>query len=49
MCFDRKEEPQLAEERQSEIDRQNAEILLREISETLPEEEVINQEETTEE
>ncbi|MBQ2829017.1 MAG: YfhO family protein [Clostridia bacterium] len=49
MCFDRKEEPQLAEERQSEIDRQNAEILLREISETLPEEEEINPEETTEE
>lgn len=49
MCFDRKEEPKLAEIRQSEIDRQNAEILLREISETLPEEEVINQEETTEE
>ncbi len=49
MCFDRREEPELAEERQSEIDRQNAEILLREISETLPEEEEINPEETTEE
>ncbi len=44
MCFDKREEPKLAEERQAEIDRQNAEIILREISESLPEEK-----ETTEE
>lgn len=49
MCFDKREEPQLAEERQAEIDRQNAEILLREISETLPETEEMNVDETTEE
>ena len=35
MCFDRREEPQLANEIRAEIDRQNAEILLREISENL--------------
>lgn len=48
MCFDPEEESQLSEERRTEIDRQNAEILLREISEQIPTDEISSTEETPE-
>ena len=49
MKFDSSQEKALAGEIRDKIDRQNAEILLREISEQLPQETVDNSEDTTEE
>lgn len=49
MCFDYSQEPELMKEITDEIDRQNAEIQLKEISENLPPDEEMKEEEKTEE